>query len=407
MPARATAAGANVVNLQGTAAAPNHQRRSGERSHDAQTRMGSAPALRVVMMGPALSVKGGISSVERIILNHLPSTVAATHIATMEDGGKLRKAVRYVRALMRARTSFATRPDLVHVHFASRASSVRKMFLASLALDRGVPVLMHAHGGYYQDYWREMKRGERARAQRVLASVQGLIVLGKVWRDFFSSIGVPSGRICVLPNPVAIPAEVPVRVDNSVVRAVYLGLMSEAKGTFDLIEAVSGLPPLTRSRLRLVLAGNGETARARTLIAQKGLANCIEVRDWVDAEQRDQLLAESQLFMLPSYREGLPMSMLEAMAWGLTPICSPVGSVGEVITHGHNGVLVPAGNIGALTHAIAELLSDDRKRASIGASARSSVEPLSVDRYLDRLVAVYAAAAQGGSIAELSVECKR
>jgi glycosyltransferase involved in cell wall biosynthesis len=405
MPSRAVAAGAQSVRLHDVAVVPASTVKAGDQS--VGTYLEPAQPLRVVVMGPALTVKGGISSVERIILRGLPGNVSATHVATMEDGSKLRKVIRYARALLQARSIFSSPPDLVHIHFASRASSVRKMFLASLALDRGIPVLMHAHGGYYQDYWGEMKGAERARALRVLRNVHGLIVLGTAWRDFFASIGVPPEKICVLPNAVAIPAEIPARANGPVVHAVYLGLMSDAKGTFDLIEAVARLAPEARSRLHLVLAGNGETARARALVAQKHLAGCIEVRDWVNAEQRDQLLAASQLFFLPSYREGLPMAMLEAMAWGVTPVCSPVGSIGEVITHERNGVLVPAGDVDALARAIAELVTDDRKRLSIGANARTSVEPLSVDRYLERLVSIYAAVKRGRAIAELSLECKR
>jgi glycosyltransferase involved in cell wall biosynthesis len=150
------------------------------------------------------------------------------------------------------------------------------------------------------------------------------------------------------------------------------------------------------------MAGNGETQRARALVAEKNLSDIIEVRDWVNPKQRDELLAASELFFLPSYREGLPMSMLEAMAWGLAPICSPVGSVAEVILHESNGMLVPPGDIDALAQALSELVLNDRKRATMGAAARARVEPLSASRYIERLVAVYAAVASGRPIADLS-----
>ena len=404
MASRATVASAGLVHLDDSAAA-SRGARPGERPI-VKVLNDSTPSLRIAMMGPALSVMGGISSVERIILDSIPAQINARHIATMEEGGKVRKTLRYGYALLQARSMFRSRPDLVHIHFASRASSIRKMFLADLAIRRGVPVLMHAHGGYYQDYWREMNRSERARAQHVFNNMHGLIVLGSVWRDFFVSIGVAPTKICVLPNPVVLPAVVPAREGSSRVRAVYLGLMSDAKGTFDLIEAVSRAGASVKARLRLVLAGNGETQRARGCVAKKGLSDIIEVRDWVDVTQRDQLLAASELFFLPSYREGLPMSMLEAMAWGVAPICSPVGSVGEVIAPEQNGMLVPPGDIDALTQALSELVLNDRKRASMGMTARKSVEPLSDSRYIERLVEVYAAAARGQSISDLSLQCK-
>ena len=87
--------------------------------------------MNVLMLGPGLGVQGGISAVERMTLAALPRRISATHVATMEEGSKARKLVAYLRAL--ARTFSARRPDVVHIPFASRASSVRKISLARLA----------------------------------------------------------------------------------------------------------------------------------------------------------------------------------------------------------------------------------------------------------------------------------
>src|SRR5262245_10217541 len=107
--------------------------------------------MNVLMLGPGLGVQGGISTVERMTLAALPQGVQAVHVPTMDGGSKLRKLLTYLHAL--ARVFVARRPDVVHIHFASRASSVRKMSFARLALARGCKVVMHAHGGLYQEYW--------------------------------------------------------------------------------------------------------------------------------------------------------------------------------------------------------------------------------------------------------------
>lgn len=175
----------------------------------------SAASLRVLMLGPGLTVRGGVSAVESAILAALPRNIAATHIATMVEGSKARKLLAYLRALALAWRHLRQRPDIVHIHFASRASTVRKMGLARLALARGCKLIMHAHGGGYMDYWASLSPPARRRVSRVLSRAHAVIVLGERWRGFFASIGVPEERLVVFSNPVALPAALPARTPRT------------------------------------------------------------------------------------------------------------------------------------------------------------------------------------------------
>ena len=345
--------------------------------------------MNVLMLGPGLGVQGGISAVERMTLAALPQRISATHIATMEEGSKARKLVAYLRAL--ARTFSARRPDVVHIHFASRASSVRKMSLARLALARGCKVVMHAHGGAYSAYWKSLSPRARAGNLAVLNRIHALIVLGEGWREFFVSIGVPRSRIVVLPNPVALPAVLPLRGRAARVTFAYLGLIASHKGAFDLIEALALLHDATLEKMRVVIAGNGEHAELERRIRLHALGGVVEVRSWLKPEERDALLASAEAFILPSYHEGLPMALLEAMAWGLAPIVTPVGSVAELIDSEMNGLLTQPGNLSELAAAIERVALDADLRRRLGAAARRRVEPLAVDAYAEKLCAVYEA----------------
>ena len=345
--------------------------------------------MNVLMLGPGLRVQGGISAVERMTLDALPRDVRTRHIATMEEGSKLRKLATYLGAL--ARTVVAPRPDVVHIHFASRASSVRKMSLARLALARGCKVIMHAHGGAYRDYWKSLSPRARAANLAVLNRVHALIVLGEGWREFFVSIGVPRERIVVLPNPVSLPAVVPLRGRAARVTFVYLGLIAQTKGTFDLLEALALLPDTTLEKMHVVIAGNGDHHELQRRIERHSLHGTVEVRSWLDAAQRDALLAQAEAFILPSYHEGLPMALLEAMAWGLAPIVTPVGSIPELIDADANGLLTQPGDVAGLAAAIEWVALDDALRRRLGAAARRRVEPLSVDVYAQKLCALYEA----------------
>jgi glycosyltransferase involved in cell wall biosynthesis len=350
--------------------------------------------LRVLMLGPALEVRGGISSVERALIAALPSHVSVRHVATMREGSKAAKLGAFLRALGDAwrSTRSGSRPDVVHIHFASRASSVRKMALARLALARGCRVVMHAHGGGYADYWQSLSGFQKRHTLETLKGAKALIVLGESWRRFFSGIGVPEERIVVLPNPVALPAALPARLGATPVTFVYLGLVSPAKGAFDLVEAVALMKPETRTRLRVIVAGNGQLEVLRDKITQHGLAETIGVRPWLDVAQRDALLASAEAFVLPSRQEGLPMALLEAMAWGLAPLATPVGAIPELVEHGRSGLLTPPGDVAALARAMERLL-EPQYRAELGRAARRRVEPLAVEHYARRLTQLYEAVA--------------
>jgi len=355
--------------------------------------MGDSP--NILMLGPALDVRGGVSGVERLLLDALPADMRATHIPTMVEGGKWAKIMTFARSVAKLAIQLNQHPDVVHIHFASGASNFRKIILARIALARGASVIMHAHGGGYQNHWAKMSPVARAITLSTLLRVQRLVVLGEGWRAFFESIGVPRHRIVVLPNPVVLPEAVPERSSDGKVRFVYLGLLSRRKGVFELLEAIVALSPEVRSRVEFVLAGNGNVMELRQRAAQLGVQDVVEIREWVGPAERDRLLAAAHAFVLPSHTEGLPMALLEAMAWGLAPICTPVGSIPEYVVDGGNGLLVAPGAVPQLAQAIERMVLQEEQRMQMGRLARATVEPLCLKQYSDRMCAMYRSIANG------------
>jgi glycosyltransferase involved in cell wall biosynthesis len=350
-------------------------------------------ALRILTVGPDLRVRGGVSAVQRLLLQALPSDITATHVGTMTEGGRWHKLVRFLRALVLVQTHLRRGVDVVHIHFASGASSRRKMMIARLAALHGVPVILHCHGGGFRRYWGRISLVERRLIRQMLRRAQRIVVLGADWGDFYASIGAPRDRIEVLPNPVAVPKRVPARTQSGRVRLVHLASLSRDKGSFDLLEALSRLPQRIKTQIHVVAAGTGAVEELRAAALRLGLQEILEVRNWIEADERDQLLACSDVFVLPSYYEGLPMSLLEAMAWGLAPICTPIGSIPEYIEDGVNGLLVRPGDVEELAEKIERVVLDGNLRAQLGQRARATVEPLDVDVYAQRVSKLYRMAA--------------
>jgi glycosyltransferase involved in cell wall biosynthesis len=347
-----------------------------------------APDHGVLQLGPGLTVRGGVSAVERLIVEHVGSHITVRHVATMEDGSTLLKfrvffkAVRALRAVLAA-----PEPVVVHIHFASRGSTLRKTMLAWMTLRAGRPLVLHAHGASFDGFFESLPGFIQRSLMRTFARADRFVVLSSQWKDFYMRrCGLPEERITVLTNPTPLPPTLPNRAGRAHVQLLFLGRIGARKGSFDLLEAFRALPQSVRAKARLVLAGDGEVEALR----QKA-ANLPEVtvHSWIDAEQRDELLAQSDVFVLPSHHEGVPMALLEAMAHGLPVISTPVGGIPDAVTHNVEGMLVTPGDHDQLVNALRRLIEDEPLRLAFGRAARARAEQFDVKGYTQQLLQLY------------------
>jgi glycosyltransferase involved in cell wall biosynthesis len=357
---------------------------------------------RVLQFGPGLDVRGGVSAVEQIICNHLAPYAAVRHVPTMRDGSALSKASAFTRAVKVMRTALASpEPAIFHLHFASRGSTFRKVILASMVTRAGRPLVLHAHGGGFDKFHAGLPRGLRDKVNACLQRASVFIVLSQRWRDFFiETCELSPSQVCVLPNPVRWNPEIPNRAGRGHVQFLALGRIAEHKGSFDLLRAFGALPPQLRAHARLVLAGDGDLDRARRLAAPFG--DAVRVLSWVGPVERDRLLAASDVFVLPSHAEGLPMALLESMAAGLPSIVTPVGGIPDVFTNGSDGLFVGVGQVGELVAAMARMLEEEGERLAAGRRAHARVRSLDVQTYARRLGEIYQRIAPVAGVRELA-----
>ena len=345
--------------------------------------------VKVLQLGPALEVRGGVSTVEQLICDYLPTYASIRHVATMTEGGKLERAAVFARAMYTlSRALDDIDPPIVHIHFASRGSTLRKCILANMVIRARRPLILHAHGAGFDTFHRELPAPVRRVVSRVLQQASVLITLSSQWRDFYvQECEVSPSQVVVLPNPVRVPARIPDRAGRAQVQFLHLGRLGSRKGGYDLVNAFAALPEAVRNRAKLVLAGDGDVEGVKKLAAPFG--DRIRVLPWVDPHERDRLLAESDVFVLPSYAEGVPMSLLEAMAAGLPSITTPVGGIPDVFTHGAEGLLVAPGDASQLRAAMTTFIGDESMRLAAGRRAHESARAHDVHSYARRLADIY------------------
>jgi glycosyltransferase involved in cell wall biosynthesis len=345
--------------------------------------------IKVVQFGPALDVRGGITTVEQHICDYLATYVSIRHVATMNEGSKFGRAFLYARAVRELRRVLASiDPCIVHIHFASRGSALRKMILADMVTRAGRPLVLHAHGGYFDQFHRRLPAVLRHTVDGILQRADVLITLSSRWRDFYvNECEVSPSHVTVLPNPVHWTPDVPNRSGRSVVQFLFLGRMCQKKGTYDLVNAFAALPDAVRARARLTLAGDGDVEAIRKLAEPFG--EQMRVLPWIDSSERERLLAQSDVFVLPSYHEGVPMALLEAMAAGLPAIVTPVGGIPDVLRTGVEGLMVEPARVTELSAAMARLVNQEGERIAYGRRAHERARSYDVHGYARSLAEIY------------------
>ncbi|QSX76044.1 glycosyltransferase family 4 protein [Lysobacter arenosi] len=345
----------------------------------------------VLMIGTSPDTQGGVSSVVREMLGSpLASAYRIRYVSTHCDGGLGRKLVASVRGIFSTWCGLILRrPGLLHVHLASRASFWRKLAAVSPAWMLRIPVLVHLHGAEFRDF-QEKESGPLGRffIRQMLERSCRVVALSEGWREWLDK-QFPVAQTQVIPNSVRLPEQARA-VTSPSPTLLFMGRLGKRKGTHDLIRAFATLAALSPPP-KLILAGDGDIAGARLLAEELGISQLVDTPGWVGPDAKARLLQEATAYVLPSYNEGLPMSVLEAMAHGLPVVSTPVGGIPDAITDGEDGFLVSPGDIEALSSRLRMLLSDPELAGRIGDAAREKVRTrFATSAVIERWLRLYA-----------------
>lgn len=344
----------------------------------------------VLMVGTDLNGRGGIRAVvcgleEAGLFRRFDATYVATH----RSGSRWTKLTAALRGWLRVALLLRKLDaPLVHVQMSSRASFWRKSLVCLMARLAGRPYLLHIHSGeFLQFYASESGPLARRYIRNVLRNAVLVIALSEQWRKRLLDI-CPTANIEVLTNAVALPDLAQRRTDGPP-QLLYLGDIKATKGTHDLLRAFARIAARFPA-LQLVYGGTGSIDEIRALAAELGVADRVRLEGWLGADRKLQAFAAATLFALPSYAEGMPMALMEAMAWRLPTISTPVGGIPQLITAEVNGLVVQPGDIDGLAAAIERLMSDPALRERLGRAGRATIgEGFTPESMLARLTRIY------------------
>jgi len=276
----------------------------------------------------------------------------------------------------------------IHAHFGTN-STVVALLCRRLG---GPPYSFTVHGPEEYDRPIELALGEKIRHAAFVVAI-GSFGRSQLWRwsryDDWIKVhvvhcGVDPGFLDVAPSR---PSDRP--------RLVNIGRLEEQKGQLILVEAASKLLDRGRTEFEVVIIGGGSFRDVLDAkIRERGLERHVKLAGWMSGAQIRQELTEARGFVLPSFAEGLPVVIMEALALHRPVIATYVASIPELVRPGETGWLVPAGDVDALADAMASLLDTPTERLAemgeAGAKAVASAHDVRVEarKLLDLINAV-------------------
>jgi glycosyltransferase involved in cell wall biosynthesis len=245
----------------------------------------------------------------------------------------------------------------IHVNMAERLSVFRKGAVIVLSRALGIPVVLHLHAAQLHHFYPLLPKPLQAMTRWVFSLPASCIVLGTTAQRFVvNELRVPASRVEIVINGVPAPT-VPRRIskENAVKRLLFVGNLSERKGVTDLLQALSR-PGFTNLPLELVLAGGGDVASYQAKANELGLEKMVQFTGWSEQKDVAALMAQADILVLPSYDEGLPLVILEALANGVAVVCTPVGEIPSALRHGVTACFVEPGDVNGLAESLQNLL---------------------------------------------------
>ncbi len=331
----------------------------------------------------------------------LPITLGSESSESAAD--RVARHIRQVRLLQA--TIGRTRAPIVHIHTCSGFSFYRSTVDMLVSQRLGCRTILHIHGARFDEFHAEGNAWRRRLIAWSLSRADRVITLSDGWLEKLRAMA-PGARLVVVENAVDIPSSLltperalgfssrgtPLRKDN-ICRFLLLARMDEWKGIDDLLCACARLHA-DGVGIELTLAGPPGTAGDARVLREKAAARDLEdvVRyvGPVEGPAKSNLLRWADVYVQPSHHEGMPIALLEALAYGLPVVATRVGAVPEVITDRRQGLLVPPRRPEVLAQAMRSVALDDDRRGAMSHAARAlAAERFSITRLRDDLISLY------------------
>jgi glycosyltransferase involved in cell wall biosynthesis len=285
-------------------------------------------------------------------------------------------------------------PKLIHIHTTDYLpfwESSIYVFIAKMFFKK---TILHIHATTFDKFYKDSNVVLSFLIRKTLHMADKIIVLSPRWKNFFTKL-IPERKLVIIPNGVSVSV-----FNNQLKRKAFSsddiqvlfigGKESKRKGVYDILKAIPIVVKKHTKNILFLFVGRTDVNKLRNFCEKKGISNHVKILGYIENDSMMEIMATADIYVLPSYAEGLPIAMLEAMAAGLPVVSTPVGSIPEVIEEGVNGFLVKPGDHNALAARIIELTRNERLRKRMGINNMEKIrKEYSMKKVMERLGIVY------------------
>ena len=313
---------------------------------------------KVLVIATSRKTRGGITSVVKA--HETGEQWKKYHcrwIETHRDGNSIRK-LWYLGTALVEYICLLPFYDIVHIHLATTQSAKRKKMFFYLAKWLSKKVILHFHPSNEKFLFEPMN----SKLYRKLFSKADLVlVLSEQWRCWIKMALGLSNHIEVLYNPCPIVNR---RDDLRKNHILFAGTIISRKGYETLIRGFARIAQ-EHSDWKVIFAGNGESANAMKIVECCGIQNQVEFLGWVTDKDKEKVFQEASVYCLASDGEGFPMGVLDAWAYGIPCVVTPVGGIPDIVVDGENGLVFSIGDVDGLANKLRMIISDRTLRKNI------------------------------------------
>jgi len=338
---------------------------------------------RVLVVATSRKTRGGITSVVKV--HEQEEQWKRFHcrwIETHREGNAVRKLWYLLTALIEY---IVVLPfyDIVHIHIATTQSARRKAIFFRLAKLLHKKTIFHFHPSNEKFLFEPNNQKLYA---KLFSQADLVLVLSEQWKRWLKQALGLTERIMVLYNPCP---KVKRREDMREKSILFAGTIIPRKGYETLIRAFS-LIAEKHPTWRISFAGNGEIAKAKALAKENQIERQVEFLGWVSGEAKESAFQKASIYCLASDGEGFPMGVLDAWAYGIPCVVTPVGGIPDIVENGRNGLIFPVGDYNKLSCKLEMLINDENLRKDIVANADKYVNnEFNAEKISERLCNIY------------------
>lgn len=319
--------------------------------------------INVLMIGSDISVQGGMSTVINFYKEFGVFKDKVYYLAAHKRGSVIFRIKYFLQFLIKFFNLlfFEKSLKIVHVHTSYKGSFFRKAVIICLAKLCGKKVIFHLHGSKFNEFYEDTPGFIKKFISFILNISDLILVLSKQWKIDIAA-KCSNKNIEILYNPALVRDKVD-KNNSEEINVLFMGLMGERKGVFDIIEAAKYIQ---NPNIKIYLYGDGEVEKVKSLVNENYLQDKILIGGWISGDKIDKAYKKANIYILPSYNEGLPMSILEAMSYGIPVISTVIGGIPDAVTDNVNGFLIQPGDYKALAKKINILADNENLRQEMG-----------------------------------------